>query len=320
MKDKKITFKYFSIAEYEKEEAYLRKMHQQGWKLVKISLRYLCVRAYIFEKCQPEDVIYRIDYDQTGGDAYIQMFADCGWEYLFDFDESSYFRKKKEDVAEDEDIFCDDASRLAMVRRVFKARYIPYLTLCVSDIIFWIGLDSLIYMGSGKSGLIITMILWITILLALLYLGVLTMQFYKCEKKLAEETEAAEGVKYKYIGLAVLWVALALVTGILILYANRSDYSVTDRDNGFSIESKRMNTELEREYEAQKGEQIAIGHDIDDGYIEITIEDSEGQVLASQSYEDWSEDIQTIVVPKDVRYRIICKGRHARGSIQVNLE
>ena len=54
MKDKKITFKYFSIAEYEKEEAYLRKMHQQGWKLVKISLRYLYVRAYIFEKCQPE--------------------------------------------------------------------------------------------------------------------------------------------------------------------------------------------------------------------------------------------------------------------------
>lgn len=98
MKDKKITFKYFSIAEYEKEEAYLRKMHQQGWKLVKISLRYLYVRAYIFEKCQPEDVIYRIDYDQTGGDAYIQMFADCGWEYLFDFDESSYFRKKKEDI------------------------------------------------------------------------------------------------------------------------------------------------------------------------------------------------------------------------------
>lgn len=146
------------------------------------------------------------------------------------------------------------------------------------------------------------------------------MQFYKCEKKLAEETEAAEGVKYKYIGLAVLWVALALVTGILILYANRSDYSVTDRENGFSIESKRMNTELEREYEAQKGDQIAIGHDIDDGYIEITIKDSEGQVLASQSYEDWSEDIQTIVVPKDGGYRIICKGRHARGSIQVKLE
>ena len=83
------------------------KMHQQGWKLVEISLRYLYVRAYIFKKCQPEDVIYRTDYDQTGGDAYIQMFADCGWEYLFDFDESSYFRKKKEDIAEDEDIFCD---------------------------------------------------------------------------------------------------------------------------------------------------------------------------------------------------------------------
>lgn len=113
--------------------------------------------------------------------------------------------------------------------------------------------------GIRKIGLIATMILWVTILLALLYLGVLTIQFYKCEKKLAEETEAAEGVKYKYIGLEVLWVALALVTGILILYANRSDYSVTDWDNGFSIESKRMNTGLEREYEAKRGIRLQSG-------------------------------------------------------------
>ena len=129
MKDKKITFKYFSIAEYEKEEAYLRKMHQQGWKLVKISLRYLYVRAYIFEKCQPEDVIYRIDYDQTGGDAYIQMFADCGWEYVDEMNGWRYFRKPLAQADGDEAIFSSDASRLELLGRVFRTRMLPVLLL-----------------------------------------------------------------------------------------------------------------------------------------------------------------------------------------------
>ena len=47
------------------------------------------------------------------------MFADCGWEYLQDFAGYSYFRKPVAEMKGEEAIFCDDASRLEMMRRVF---------------------------------------------------------------------------------------------------------------------------------------------------------------------------------------------------------
>ena len=74
----KKALKFFSIFEYEKEQDYLRNMHKSGWKFVCIS--GFCV--YHFEKCEPEDVIYQLDYNQEGiahKDEYIKMFEDCGW-------------------------------------------------------------------------------------------------------------------------------------------------------------------------------------------------------------------------------------------------
>lgn len=41
--------------------------------------------TYTFESCPPEDVIYQLDYNKEGldhKDEYIQMFQDCGWEYV----------------------------------------------------------------------------------------------------------------------------------------------------------------------------------------------------------------------------------------------
>ena len=55
-------FKYFTIAEYEKEQDYLRMMHKSGWKIVKIT----GFGVYHFEKCTPEDVIYQLDYNKDG--------------------------------------------------------------------------------------------------------------------------------------------------------------------------------------------------------------------------------------------------------------
>ena len=82
--EKKTVFKYFTIVNHEKEEAYLRSMHKDGWKLVKVS--GFCM--YHFEKCEPEDVIYRLDYNREGilhKSEYTKMFEDCGWEYLQDY-------------------------------------------------------------------------------------------------------------------------------------------------------------------------------------------------------------------------------------------
>lgn len=130
MKDKKLESRIFTIAEWEKEEQYLRKRHREGWKFTKVSL----LGFYHFEKCTPEDVIYQLDYNEEGlkhKDEYVQMFKDCGWEYLQDFGGYSYFRKPVAKMQGEEEIFCDDESRLDMMRRVFAGRYLPILIILV---------------------------------------------------------------------------------------------------------------------------------------------------------------------------------------------
>jgi hypothetical protein len=57
------------------------------------------------------------------------MFADCGWEYLQDAFGYSYFRKPASEMVGEESIFCDDASRLEMMKRVFKGRVWPLVIL-----------------------------------------------------------------------------------------------------------------------------------------------------------------------------------------------
>ena len=119
--------KYFTIVEHEKEQDYLREKQKSGWKFVKVT----GLGTYHFEKCEPEDVIYQLDYNQDGlahKEEYIQMFRDCGWEYLQDFFGYSYFRKPAAKMSGNEEvIFCDDNSRLEMMERVFKGRVVPLL-------------------------------------------------------------------------------------------------------------------------------------------------------------------------------------------------
>lgn len=133
MKTKK-AIKYFSIMQYKSEEDYLRSMHQSGWKLVKVS--GFCV--YHFEECEPADMIYRLDYNQEGirhKEEYVKMFNDCGWEYLQDYVGYSYFRKPAGSENSNDDIFCDDESRLQMMSRVLKGRMLPLLIIFFGVII-----------------------------------------------------------------------------------------------------------------------------------------------------------------------------------------
>lgn len=120
----KCEIKWFGIPDWDKEGEYLRSMHQQGWQLDHIV--FPCF--YHFIECQPEDMIYQLDYNQEGVQRkgeYVQMFADCGWTYLFDFVGFSYFRKPAADGAIDESIFCDHESRVQMMERVIKGRMTP---------------------------------------------------------------------------------------------------------------------------------------------------------------------------------------------------
>lgn len=115
--------RFFSILDWRDEQEYLTEQHKAGWKFVKQS-----ANVYTFEKCEPEDVVYQLDFkgDDKNMDEYLQMFRDCGWEYLQDYYGYSYFRKPAKEMKENEEgIFCDDESRLEMLKKVFRKKLAP---------------------------------------------------------------------------------------------------------------------------------------------------------------------------------------------------
>lgn len=118
---------FFTVPEYEKEEQWLRKNHNEGWKLVGIT--FPCF--YHFVKCEPEDVIYQLDYNKSGRDnrvEYLLMFSDCDWDHITDFVGYSYFSKPVKAMNPGgERIFNDPESKLDMSLRVFKGRMIPLI-------------------------------------------------------------------------------------------------------------------------------------------------------------------------------------------------
>ena len=121
--------RFFTIPQWEQEAQWLRSMHKKGWKLQRITLPCW----YRFERCTPEDVIYQLDFNPEGieqKEEYVQMFQDCGWEYIQDMAGYSYFRKAVSEMSDaDEEIFCDEDSRLDMMKRVWKGKILPLLTI-----------------------------------------------------------------------------------------------------------------------------------------------------------------------------------------------
>lgn len=138
MKSRKTQLRFFDVMDYEKEADYLSDMHSKGWKFTHVNFPGL----YHFTKCEPKKVRYQLDYNKDGiahKDEYTQMFADCGWEYLFDFVGYSYFRKPETDDDMDEEIFCDDDSRMDMIKRIFKGRIIPLIVIffaCILPVLY----------------------------------------------------------------------------------------------------------------------------------------------------------------------------------------
>ena len=124
MANKKICVRLFTIADYEEEEIWLREKHKDGWKLVKTTPPCF----YVFERCTPEDVVYRLDYkNNTESGDYYQLFRDYGWEYFNRCMGWLYFRKPVSGSEQDTEIFSDDISRMDMVNHIVKTRMLPLL-------------------------------------------------------------------------------------------------------------------------------------------------------------------------------------------------
>lgn len=125
---------FFTVPEYAKEQEWLSNQHLQGWKLLKIIPPFF----YKFEKCNPEEVVYQLDYNPEGRthkEEYVQMFRDCGWEHVLDYVGYSYFRKPLSEMKQEEEIFNDAASKLEMAKRIFRGKILPLLVIFIVIVI-----------------------------------------------------------------------------------------------------------------------------------------------------------------------------------------
>ena len=135
MMEKKVIYRIATIADYDREALYLRKMHAEGWKFKEVTYSNLVVAVkYTFEKCQPEQVSYQLDFypmKKSERASYLQLFKDCGWEHITDFNGFSYFRKLYSGVESDAEfeIYNDATGKLAVIKRILIMRMLPILLL-----------------------------------------------------------------------------------------------------------------------------------------------------------------------------------------------
>lgn len=143
MNNPKTVFRFFTIADFKEEETWLRNQHQEGWKFLKM----VPPCFYTFEQCPPEDVMYRLDYQNGEEDSgYFQLFKDYGWEYIDRSIGWIYFRKpvSEADSERDGELFSDNESRLNLIDHVVKTRMLPamLLFLCCVFPNLWRSIDT----------------------------------------------------------------------------------------------------------------------------------------------------------------------------------
>ncbi len=127
MADRVTKLAVFTIADFKEEERWLREKAREGLRFV----RMIVPCFYVFERVEPEDVIYRLDFrDAQEGADYEGMLADFGWESCGHCMGWGYWRRRvSQDDEGGEELFSDDESRLSMVKRVLQTRLLPLMTI-----------------------------------------------------------------------------------------------------------------------------------------------------------------------------------------------
>ena len=90
-------FRYFTVADYEREQKWLNAMSRSGWNFVRTN-----GFIYTFEKGTPGEYIYKIDLPNDSMtdvevDAYYKFMEECGIEVVSSFKFWRYLRKKSAD-------------------------------------------------------------------------------------------------------------------------------------------------------------------------------------------------------------------------------
>jgi hypothetical protein len=109
-------FKWFWAWQDEAEEAWLRKMSNEGWQLSRIGFPTI----YTFRNVEPQDYVYRLDnrsYWKMEKEDYLQLFRDSGWEFVEEMAGWHYFRQAAQ-VGEELEIYTDAESKIGKYQRL----------------------------------------------------------------------------------------------------------------------------------------------------------------------------------------------------------
>lgn len=126
--------RFFTIADYEEEEIWLADQHRNGWKLIGMTVPCF----YYFESCEPQDVIYRLDFQNNEqNEEYMRMLNDFGWEYVARCMGWLYFRKPAAqiDSIEEGELLSDNASKVEMIAKIIKTRMLPIFVLFFASVL-----------------------------------------------------------------------------------------------------------------------------------------------------------------------------------------
>ena len=313
MGEQKTTFRYFTIMQYKEEAEYLGRMHRDGWKFTGVTFPGF----YHFVKSTPEDVVYQLDYNQDGlahKSEYIQMFADCGWEYLLDFVGYSYFRKPKALMQGDEEIFCDAESRLEMMKRVRKGRMVPLLIVLFCCIMPQFFLHTIGFGGSSPVQRGLSVVLLVFTIICLVF-GIWFFLYERIVRK--------DNIFVKWIGIVLFLLTLSVVAigGVFMVFHKDKDgstkYELSEYENGFSIGAEYLNGTVTQQQELHKGDVINGSLVLIEGKLQIDI-GCEGEVPVFTKYTENLESF-SVEIEKDGNYVITCTGENAEGSFHFEI-
>ncbi|MBQ5775941.1 MAG: DUF2812 domain-containing protein [Bacteroidaceae bacterium] len=124
-------FRYFTIADYEREQKWLNAMSRSGWNFVRTN-----GFVYTFEKGTPGEYIYKIDLPNESMtdvevDAYYKFMEECGIEIVSSFKFWRYLRKKSTDGP-----FDSVNNTMAQLSMVNKAYGVATKTMNIIIVIF----------------------------------------------------------------------------------------------------------------------------------------------------------------------------------------
>ena len=128
----KLQFRMFTIVDLDKKEEYLHEMHLKGW-------RYRTSRFgfFYFDKCQPDDIIYRI-YDSRFLKKYkyeLQDFRNRGWEWI-ETGSCSILRKSSSNLLPEDQVYMSKGLRWEVMRNRLRSCTVAFsggLVVCMSS-------------------------------------------------------------------------------------------------------------------------------------------------------------------------------------------